>query len=285
MFLIREFEKTLESYFTKGMLRGTTHGCIGQEAIPVAISEIISIERDFVTSTHRGHGHYLAITEDVYGLACEIMGKKDGVVFGKGGSQHLQRGNFYTNGITGGMIPIAVGVALSKKLKNEDGIVVSFVGDGGMNEGYVMEAFNMASAFSVPIMFILENNSYAMSSPTALLTGGTFSERIRGFGIKYEHILVKNVIELSSFFHNARKYVEEERKPIFIECSTFRFCGHSKSDKREYIKTSEDDFWHINDPLIKLKTELGDEIISIEDNMKKFIHEEFEKALNALPAV
>jgi len=284
MYLIREFETTLESYFAKGLLRGTTHACIGQEAIPVALSNIINAKIDFITSTHRGHGHYLAITEDVYGLACEIMGKEDGVVSGKGGSQHLHKDNFYTNGITGGMVPIGVGMAFSKKLKNEAGVVFSFLGDGGMNEGYVMEALNLASAFNAPIMFILENNNYAMSSDTKEMTGGTFAERIKSFGIMYKKIVVNDVSKLSIVFSNARKFIEENKKPIFIECNTFRFCGHSKSDKREYVKASEDDFWHKNDPLVRLGNKLGRNKKIIEDEVNEMIRIEFEKAETAIPS-
>ncbi len=256
MFLIRQFEMILEDYFTKGLLRGTTHSCIGQEAVAVSILDYIDIERDFVTSTHRGHGHFLAITGDVFALASEVMGKRTGVVSGLGGSQHLQHKNFYTNGITGGMIPIGVGIAFAKKLKGEEGIVISFLGDGAMNEGYVMEALNMAKVYDVPIIFVLENNCYAMSSITRNLSGGEFGDRVRSFGLRYVYEEAIDVLNLWQKFGEIYREVLINRSPVFIECRTYRFCGHSKSDKREYVLEEEEDFWREHDPLLLLREKI-----------------------------
>ena len=137
--LIRCFEETIEKLFSQGKLCGTTHSCTGQEIVSVSVLSDINIRKDTVTGTHRSHGHYLSLFDDPASLFTELMGKCSKYSTGKGGSQHLQRDKFYTNGITGGMIPIATGIALSEKLNMSDAIVIAFLGDGAMNEGYVFE--------------------------------------------------------------------------------------------------------------------------------------------------
>ena len=279
MFTIRYFEKNVEKYFSMGKLMGTTHGYIGQEIIASCLSDFVDMDIDYVTSTHRCHGHYLALFDDVEGLSSEIMGKKDGVVNGLGGSQHIKKGNFITNGITGGMIPIGVGIAFSKKLLKEKGIVFSFVGDGGMNEGYVLEAFNLSSVYEVPIFFILENNHYALSTTTEKFTAGSFQKRIEAYDIKYEKIIADDPEILYMKLSKSTKYVRETNKPFFLEIDTFRFCGHSKSDKREYVDKELEKFWLNNDPLNTIKQQLNtDFIVETEKIIKERIDDAFEKA-------
>jgi len=286
MYLIRTFENTLEEYFEKGMLRGTTHGYTGQEAIAVGVLENININIDFVTSGHRCHGHYLVLNNDVLSLAAEIMGKETGIINGKGASQHVRYKNFLTNGITGGMLPTAVGMAFAKKQKNEKGVVVSFLGDGAMNEGYVMEAFNLASAYATPNIFILENNNYAMSTNTQRLSGGSFKERLQGFGIEYTFAEVHDVFEVEKIFNQARSFVEENQKPYFIEFKTFRHCGHSKSDKKEYFKNGELSYWKKHDPLKKLEAAMDfNKVTESRKKIETIVKEGFEKAMNSKEAV
>lgn len=280
MYTIRQVEKTIEKYFERGVMRGTTHGYIGQEAIAVGILSNINMETDYVTSGHRCHGHYLALTDDIIGLAGEVMGKEIGVINGKGGSQHIKYKNFYTNGITGGMVPVAVGIGMSKKLKKENGLVISFLGDGAMNEGYVMEALNLSSVFSTPNIFILENNNYAMSTDTNKVTGGSFEKRVEGFGIDYKKIKALDVFQIEKTFKEVYKEVEKNKKPYFLEIETFRFCGHSKSDKKEYFDQEKYSFWLENDPLKKLQKEIKD-VEKIHKEIDKNIEELFEKALNS----
>lgn len=282
MYLIRTFENTLETYFEKGLLRGTTHGYTGQEAIAVGVLENVNIDVDFVTSGHRCHGHYLAINDDILSLAAEIMGKENGIINGKGASQHVRYKNFLTNGITGGMLPTAVGMAFAKKQKKEKGVVVSFLGDGAMNEGYVMEAFNLASVYQTPNIFILENNRYAMSTDTQLFSGSSFKQRIKGFGIEYKYLEVVDVFKVEETFINSKKYVEENQKPIFIEYKTFRHCGHSKSDKKDYFKEDELDYWLTNDPLKKIEREIQkDELLSLKEKVENRIDKAFKEAMDS----
>jgi len=173
-----------------------------------------------------------------------------------GGSQHLHYKNFYCNGITGGMVPIGVGIAYSIKFREENGVVLSFMGDGAMNEGYVMEAMNLASIFKLPVLFILENNSYAMSTYFEDVTSGTFEARAKAFNIGYDFLLVNNVYNVFKLSKSIISQVREKQMPFFLELKTHRFCGHSKSDKREYISSEIDDYWRMNDPLFNIENEL-----------------------------
>lgn len=281
MFLIRTFEQAVEKYFKKGLMRGTTHCYIGQEAIAVGVLENVDINTDFIVSNHRGHGHFLTIFEDPFSLAAELMGKAEGIVNGRGGSQHICYKNYYSNGITGGMVPIAVGMGFSKKIKNEKGVVVSFLGDGAMNEGYLLEALNLSSVYNTPNIFILENNFYAMSTESRIMSGGTFRDRVKGFGIRYDHFKALDVMELYSVFKDIYEFVSHEKIPYFIEFETFRFCGHSKSDKREYVNEDMDRFWKENDPLLRLRKSLSNNIVKrIESEVDLLVSDAFKQGMN-----
>ncbi len=279
MYLIRTFERTVEAYFARGQMRGTTHGSIGQEAIAVAVLSHVHPEEDFITGTHRSHGHFLALTGQVFELASELMGKKTGVIHGRGGSQHLAWGNFLTNGITGGMLPSAVGVALAKKLQGEPGIVLSFLGDGAMNEGHTLEALNLAAVLQTPNLFVLENNHYAMSTVTQRVTGGTFEDRVRGFGLPYLRHRALDVLEIYRWFGEVYQRVRHDRTPVFVEFETYRFCGHSKSDKREYVVPELEAYWQENDPLRRARQHLPEELArEIEQRVERQVAEAFRRA-------
>lgn len=279
MYLIRKVEEYVEDLFTKGLLRGTTHGYRGQEAIAVGVLEHIDCESDYITGNHRSHGHYLALNPDPYPFFAELMGKVTGLVQGKGASQHIAYKNFYTNGITGGMVPVATGLAFQLKKFTKDRICVSFFGDGAINEGYVMEALNLASVLELPILFILENNRYAMSTDFYYSNKGRTENRIKGFGIDYLYHKALDVIDIYNFSNEIISDIRIKRKPAFIEFETHRFSGHSKSDKREYIPNSLDEYWINNDPLVKLKNELsGNTIEFIENSVHSLILKSIEKA-------
>ena len=165
MLLIRRMEQKIESLFSQGLLRGTTHCCIGEEAVPVALSELIDIEKDYLCSGHRAHGLSMMMTGKPETLLGEIMGKPFGMAKGLGGSQHVYYKNYFTNGITGGMTPVTAGIAFALKHEKTDAIAIVVFGDGAMNEGYVLESFNLAKEMELPMLMILENNGYAMSTP------------------------------------------------------------------------------------------------------------------------
>lgn len=275
-YTIRCFEERVEKEFEKGKMRGTTHGCVGQEIIPVLTMSFINRNTDYITGTHRCHGQVLAYTRNLYGLACEMMGKKDGFNCGMGGSQHIKTDHFITNGVTGGMVTIGTGMALSLIKNGKKGVVVSFLGDGGFQEGYVQESLNLAQVYGVPILYILENNRYAMSTPTAEYTAGSIRERVQALHMAYAAADVREIEELSDKMERAFRFVREEQRPFFLEVSTFRLCGHSKSDNREYISDSEQKSDQMEDPIVKLRAKLEDSLaVQIEEAVEKKIDDVF----------
>ena len=276
MALIRKTETSIEDLFSKGKLKGTTHGSKGQEAIPVAIAEFIDPEKDYICGGHRSHGHLLSLSGDVKALIAELMTKESGYVHGKGGSQHIRYKNFFCNGITGGMVPVAVGLAFAQKHRKKNNISVVFLGDGAMNEGYVMEAFNLAAVYQLPILFVLENNSYAMSTPICDTIRCSFEDRVNGFGIEYNYMEATNIHEIIKLSKQVIQKVRDQSFPQFIEFKTHRFSGHSKSDKRDYISKEIDEYWRENDPLKKIAKEIGEEKKTVIDNK---INEEIEMAI------
>ena len=258
MMLIREMEHKIESLFSQGLLRGTTHCCIGQEAVPAAMSYLIDINRDYLCSGHRAHGLSMMMTMKPETLLGEIMGKTFGMAKGLGGSQHVYYKNYFTNGITGGMATIATGIAFALKQEKTDAISVVDFGDGAMNEGYVMEAFNLAAEMKLPVLYILENNGYAMSTPVETANPFVvFEDRVKGFGLPYTRVEASDFDNLYSALETAVKKVRETREPQFVEVLTHRFCGHSKSDKRAYIPQERDEYWHEHDCIKSVAKQLS----------------------------
>ena len=184
MYFIRRFEETLLDLFSQGKLVGTTHTYIGQEANAVGVIDHLEPERDAIFSNHRCHGHYLAFTDDAFGLLSEVMGKATGACGGKGGSQHLCRGNFYSNGVLGSIVPVATGIALAEKKKGTGAVSTVFLGDGTLGEGVTYESLNMASLWKLPVLFVVENNHYAQSTPVELELAGSIAARGEAFGVE-----------------------------------------------------------------------------------------------------
>ena len=266
MLLIRRLEEKLEALFRQGMLRGTVHCCIGEEVVPVALSELIDIDRDYLCGGHRAHGLSLMMTGKPELLLGEIMGKSFGMAKGLGGSQHVYYKNYFTNGVTGGMAPVTVGIAFVLKQQRTDAIAVNVLGDGAMNEGYVMEAFNLASAMKLPVLFILENNGFAMSTPTeSVNSAAIFEARVRGFGLPYQRVEGSTFDATFETLQDAVLKVRKDRSPLFVEVLTHRFCGHSKGDRRAYVPKERDDYWHEHDCLKWAAAQLSEsEVAEIE---------------------
>ncbi len=276
---IRSFEKKVEQEFSNGKLRGTTHGCIGQEIIPVLAMEFINKETDYVVGTHRCHGQVLAYTGDTYRLACEMMGRKDGFVKGIGGSQHIKVDKYLTNGITGGMVTVGTGIALGIKKTAEDAIVTSFFGDGGFNEGYVQESLNLAASLELPILYICENNHYAMSTPTVKYSAPDFGTRVTSLGMYYIMSDTAEPQKLCNDMEEAFSYVRKFRKPCVIDVHTARLCGHSKSDSMEYMSNEEKQKNIENDPIAWLERNIQNSArLSIQQQIAKEINDAFDKA-------
>jgi len=226
---IRRFEETVLENFPKGVFLGTTHTYIGEEADAVGILSAIDDE-DIVFSNHRCHGHFLAYGGDMRSLFAELMGKATGVCGGRGGSQHLKWKNFYTNGIQGGIVPIATGMALAEKYKSTHAIVINFLGDGTLGEGIIYESFNMAKLWETPILYIVENNQIAQTTPVNLALAGSIQKRFEAFDIPTSVIDSSDVLEIKSIAAKLIQKTREYQTPHALVIHTCRFAPHSKSD-------------------------------------------------------
>jgi len=262
MRFIRRFEETLLSLFEDGVLNGTTHACVGQEADCVAVIEHLR-PGDHIFSNHRCHGHYLAWTGDAVGLLAEVMGKPHGVVGGIGGSQHLCAPGFKSNGILGGTLPAAAGIALAMKLAGDDAISTVFMGDGAWGEGVVYETMNMAGLWELPLLVVVENNGYSQSTPIRLNMAGDIQGRFAAFGIETAHIDSTDVLEIDAVAARQVEAVRTTRRPHGLIIDTYRLCHHSKSDdNRPEIEIAER--WTI-EPLVIHGRRLPDDVRALVD--------------------
>ena len=263
MFLIRRFEEKLLDMFSAGKLVGTTHTCIGQEANAVGVINALEPTLDVIFSNHRCHGHYIAFTDDIYGLLCEVMGREGGVCGGRGGSQHLCNGNFYSNGVQGSIIPVATGISLAEREKKSGAVTTVFLGDGTLGQGTVYECLNMASIWSLPLLVIVENNFYAQSTPSYLTLAGSIPERAQAFGIEALHLATTDVESIYIATTKALEQIRKTGRPFFLVLDTYRFSPHSKGDdnRDEAEIESHRDY----DPLLVMKSRIRDqERIAIE---------------------
>jgi acetoin:2,6-dichlorophenolindophenol oxidoreductase subunit alpha len=229
LYRIRRFEETVLENFSRGVFFGTTHTYLGQEANAVGV--ISQLEpQDIVFSSHRCHGHFLAYGGDPHLLFAELMGKASGVCAGRGGSQHLHWRNFYSNGVQGGIVPVAVGMALAEKFKGSMALTVAFLGDGTLGEGVVYEALNMASLWQAPILFVLENNRIAQTTPVELALAGNMIERFTAFGIPACELDSSDLSQILPVASEALGNVRARQAPEALILNTARFGPHSKGD-------------------------------------------------------
>jgi acetoin:2,6-dichlorophenolindophenol oxidoreductase subunit alpha len=229
LYLIRRFEETVLENFPKGVFFGTTHTYLGQEADAVGVLSHLQ-ENDIVFSSHRCHGHFLAYGGDPRSLFAELMGKATGVCGGRGGSQHLQWRNFYSNGVQGGIVPVATGMALAEKLKGSPSIVVAFLGDGTLGEGIVYESLNMAALWKAPILYVIENNHIAQTTPSEQAVAGSLVGRFSAFGLPVTALDTSDVLEISAAAEASLSEVHKTKAPQALILNTYRFGPHSKGD-------------------------------------------------------
>lgn len=229
LLLIRNFEQSLLDLFAAGKVSGTTHSCLGQEYIPVAMRALLH-DDDHIFSNHRGHGHYLARFDDPAGLLAEIMGRDGAVCNGVGGSQHIRRGSYLSTGVQGESLPVAVGAALHLKRAGGNSLAAVFVGDGTFGEGAVYEAFNMAQLWRLPLLVIVENNHIAQSTPAAANMAGTIADRAAAFGIAHRAIAGTDISEIRGGLAPLVRAVRERPCPAVAEFDTVRIGPHSKGD-------------------------------------------------------
>lgn len=230
MYGIRRFEETLLQMFSEGLLVGTTHTCIGQEADAVGVIDHLDPGHDVVVSNHRCHGHFLAFTGDRVGLLAEVMGRTIGVSGGKGGSQHLCAPNFYTNGIQGSIVPLASGIAMAQAIEGGEGITVVFIGDGTLGQGAVYECLNMASLWNLPLLIVVEDNLYAQTTPKALAVAGVVGARAEAFGVHNRTLASTDVTQVHELAGEVIHHVRTERRPAMLTLQTYRLAAHSKGD-------------------------------------------------------
>jgi len=260
MLLIRRFEERLDDLFATGVIKGTSHLYAGQEAVACGVCAVLSND-DLITSTHRGHGHFLAKGGDAKALMAELWGKATGPSKGRGGSQHVADysvGFLGSNGITAGGLPIATGAALSLQMRKKPHCVVTFFGEGGANQGTFHESINMAAIWKLPIIFLCENNLYAMSTrfDEAFATP-TIAARAAGYGIPGEVVDGTDFFAVRDAFGIAADRARRGDGPSLLEMQTYRYYGHSKSDKREYRTRDEEDNWRTRDCIEKLRLALN----------------------------
>ncbi len=247
MLRIRRFEETILDKFPTGVFHGTTHTYIGQEANAVGILDHIR-EGDSVFSNHRCHGHFLAYGGDMRGLFAELMGKATGICGGRGGSQHIHWRRFYSNGVLGSAIPVATGMGLAGRLRGDDDIVVVFMGDGALGEGVIYEALNMAALWRAPVLYVVENNRIAQTTPIELAMAGSIPGRFEGFGVPTRAIASSDVDDISVAASEAIAEVRDGGTPQALVIETNRFAPHSKGDDTRSQKTIEA-LWATSDPI------------------------------------
>ncbi len=278
MALIRRFEETLLRLFSEGKLTGTTHTYIGQEADAVGVIAHLDPERDVVFSNHRCHGHYIAFTGDLFGLLSEVMGRSTGTCGGKGGSQHLHRGNFYSNGVQGSIVPVSTGIALAEKEKGTGAVTTVFIGDGTLGQGALYECLNMASLWSLPLLFVVEDNAYAQTTPKQLAVAGDIPARAAAFGIETAELDTTDVEEIGVAAARAVGVrAATTGKPFFLVLHTYRFSPHSKGD--DFRDLAEIEERRARDPLTIAGARLDDSVrASIDEAVERLITETVEAA-------
>ncbi len=259
MHLIRRFEESAEDAYTRGKSYGTMHLSIGQEASAVGICAPLT-DADYITSTHRGHGHCIAKGAEVRRMFAEFLGREDGYCRGRGGSMHIadpSKGNLGANGIVGGGIPIAVGAALTAKRRKSGAVAVCFFGDGANNEGAFHESLNIAAVWKLPVVFVCENNQYGMSTSTARSTAvKNVADRASAYAMPGVVVDGNDFAAVAEASFEAADRARRGEGPTLIECKTYRTRGHSRSDRNRYRSKQEIAEWTARDPIARFETEL-----------------------------
>lgn len=270
MYLTRAFEERAEQSYMEGKVHGTMHLSIGQEASSVASISTLN-PSDYILSHHRGHGHCIAKGADLNLMMAEFYGKEVGYCRGRGGSMHIadvKSGNLGANGVVGGGIPMAVGVGIGLKMKNEDQVLISFFGDGAASTGAFHESMELAVLFHVPVVFVCENNQYAMSFPASKWTT---SERLAKFGELYGMPGVavdgNDVLAVRETVQKAVARARAGDGPSLVVSDTYRWRGHSKSDRNRYRTQEEIKEWQEKDPIKRFRKYVVDEGLLTEEKV------------------
>ena len=291
MYMIRFFEEKAEELYALGKIHGTMHLSIGQEASAVGACLALQPE-DYIISTHRGHGHSIGKGADPFLMMAEFFGKETGYCRGRGGSMHIadvDGGNLGANGVVAGGLPIAPGVGLSIKMKHEKRACLTFFGDGAANEGAFHESLNLSSILKLPVVYVCENNQYGMSMPFRKAVNiQKISERAAAYGIPG---ITVDGNDLFAVYHAVRTAVERARSsggPSLVENVTYRWRGHSKSDRQRYRTREEVKEWQARDPIRRLVDRLvdaglftGEELDQVREEARQRIEDSVTEAENA----
>jgi len=279
IYRIRRFEETVLENFQRGVFFGTTHTYLGQEADAVGVLSHLR-QDDVVFSNHRCHGHFLAYGGDMRALFAELMGKSTGVCGGRGGSQHLHWRNFYSNGVQGGIVPVATGMALAEKFKASSALAVAFLGDGTLGEGVVYESLNLAALWGVPILYVVENNRIAQTTPIELALAGEIAPRFEAFGIPTRQLDSSDVLAIGALAEVLLAEVRASLSPRALILHTCRFGPHSKGDDTRPTE-QVDALRRERDPVVIHAARLDvDERVVIEEEVETEVATAFQQALN-----
>jgi 2-oxoisovalerate dehydrogenase E1 component len=294
MVTIRTFETVMEDESKAGRLPGTFHSSAGQEAVAVGACASLTHD-DLIVSNHRGHGHFIAKGGDLVRIMAELFGREHGYSGGKGGTQHMagvEVGFMGSNGITGGGIPIAAGLAMSLLRREKPNVAISFFGDGAANQGSFHETLNMAAIWKLPVIFICENNGWAMSTPVREVTAGpSVAHRGEAYGILYKMIDGNDVEAVLDHVRGALTMVMHGEAPTLLEFRTWRMKGHSRSDQNLYRDKNLESEWQKRDPIARYKQKLLDkkratpaDFERVDARVKKKIEDALQKCRDLPPA-
>ena len=253
MFRIRCFEEAADDLYTRGLMPGIAHLYIGEEAVAVGVCSVLR-DDDYITSTHRGHGHCLAKGADLRRMFAELLGRASGYCGGKGGSMHIadqDTGNLGANGIVGGSTSIVAGAGMSAKLRGTDQVAVSFFGDGALGQGQLYESMNMAQLWKLPVIYVCENNQYGEYTPNDQTIAGEIVDRAGAFGMKALNVDGQDIRAVSAAAGEVVARARRREGPAFLQCTTYRYRGHHVGDvDRPYRTREEEEDWRTNrDPL------------------------------------
>jgi len=291
MMEIRQFEDRIMDLLAKNIAEGGSHLYAGMEAVAVGVISMLFPD-DYITSTHRGHGHAVAKDGDLKALMAEILGKKTGVCKGKGGSLHLadlSKGNLGANGVVAGGLGIATGAGLSMKLQKKNNVVICFFGDGATNNGIFFECLNMASLWKLPVVYVCENNLYGMSVSVKRASAvEDLSKKALAFDMPSETVDGQDVLAVRDVAGKWIEYARSGKGPSFIVANTYRYYGHSRSDPRAYRTREEEKFWRERDPINLFSAKMigqgvltEGEVKELEMSVTKEIDEAVEYAINS----
>ncbi|MGN7678822.1 MAG: pyruvate dehydrogenase (acetyl-transferring) E1 component subunit alpha [Anaplasma sp.] len=284
MLLIRRFEEKAGQMYGMGLIRGFCHLYIGQEAIAAGIKHVLQ-KVDSVVTSYREHGFMLVSGEDPKSVMAELMGKSTGCSKGKGGSMHMfnTKENFFGgHGIVGAQVPIGTGIAFGAQYKKTGGVVFTCLGDGAMNQGQVYEAFNMAALWKLPVVYVLENNEYAMGTSVARSSSiADLSKRGEGCGVPGRKVDGMDVLAVIEAAGSAAEFCRSGKGPILLEMCTYRYRGHSMSDPAKYRTREEvDEVRETRDPLLNLQNYIIHNKIATESALEA-LDKEIRSVVNA----